>query len=261
MRRVVRLTAVARLFALTLIAFAPQAFAAAQLKAGAKTSAQPTATNPQQRQLQITFDPVQFTPGEGSEGDPNTDDFRMNDFRLSVQYDPTVLSVQSIFFVPPFTENGVITDSLASLAGPQASTPLGQQAMFFNNNPQTGFITNITGSANPNNVPPGDVNNFVVNFILNTGVSLDTPLFIRIFGGVGDYVLGTDPTNGDQLLSTPPDIQETILNLSFNQLAQAAAGPGGASTPLPSGAYAGGLLAAGLIGCAAVRRRLLARAD
>src|SRR2546423_13212323 len=80
--------------------FATPAFGAAQLAAGAKTSAQPTATNPQQRQLQITFDPEFITT-------TTAPDYHLDNFQLSVQYDQSKLTVGSLFFVPPFTENSI----------------------------------------------------------------------------------------------------------------------------------------------------------
>ena len=54
--------------------FPVRTYGAAQLAAGAKTSAQPTATNPQQRQLQITFDPET----EGGNGPYNVTSFQLS---------------------------------------------------------------------------------------------------------------------------------------------------------------------------------------
>src|SRR5438270_12704245 len=116
------------------------AFGAAQLAAGAKTSAAPTSTNPQQRQLQITFDPT-FVNTE------NTADYHLDDFQLSVQYDATKLKVDSIFFVDPFTENQTILTA-PSLAGPAFSPPSGQQAFNYFDNDALGLISLISGSAN-----------------------------------------------------------------------------------------------------------------
>ena len=84
--------------------------------------------------------------------------------------------------------------------------------------------------------------------LIAPGVNLDDPLFIKIFGNPqnGDFTHGTDPLTGDQATASADQIEPTILNLSFNQLAASVPNVGtggGASAPLPSGAVAGALLA------------------
>jgi hypothetical protein len=250
-----RVLNVAPLGALALMFFCQSAFGAAQLAAGAKTSAAPTATNPQQRQLQITFDP-EFITTVTSGGD-----FRLDNFQLSVQYDATKLTVDSLFFVPPFQEN-IPDDFGPTLAGPAFAAPTGPQGQFFFDN-GLGLISFISGFADPNNVPPGDVNNFLINFILKDGVSLDDELCIKIFANPlnNDFTHGTDPNTGQTVTSFAPDIEPTELCLSFNQLAALVPNVGG-TVPLPSvdagvGDRVGTAAAAG--GLRAWTNRVLAR--
>jgi hypothetical protein len=224
-----------------------RSFAAAQLAAGAKTSAQPTSTNPQQRQLQITFDPE--TEG-GS--------FNVTSFQLSVQFDPTKVQVSSqsdIQLVGPYTDPGMITETSEGVNAPPPSG--GSSSSVIDN--QGGFVNFIGGHAPVGNTMPGDVDIFSIIFTLTGGTSFDDPLFFKIFGNPGnnDFVGGTDPNNPSNTTTTPAaQVIPTILIGSFNQFAnQIAQGPAG-GVPLP-GALWTGVMAAGVV--IAFARRLRSR--
>jgi hypothetical protein len=225
-------------------AFPVRSFAAAQLAAGAKTSAQPTSTNPQQRQLQITFDPE--TEG-GS--------FNVTSFQLSVQFDPTKVQVSSqsdIQLVGPYTNP--LTEVSESEGGPP---PSGQSNSSVINN-QTGFVSFIGGQAPVGNTQPGDVDIFSIIFTLTDGTSFDAPLFFKIFGDPGnnDFVGGTDPNNPNNTITTPAGLViPTTLMGTFNTFAnQVAQGPAG-GVPLP-GALWTGVMAASVVIAFARRMRL-----
>jgi hypothetical protein len=210
---------------------AQSAFAAAQLKAGATTSAKPTSTNPQQRAIQITFDPT-VTPDSLAGPPPDDSDpgYDVTDFQLTVTYDTSLVTLQDTSLVGPFE-----SPDDSELASPAV--------------PTLGSFT-IAGSTNgdPTAAGPGDVNIFLADFTLNPGVSFDTPLTFTIdASGAGDFVEGYDPFTNSYATSTGPDVVQTVLTVSFNQATAQTGGGGGSSTPLPAGAWAG-LLALGVCG-------------
>jgi hypothetical protein len=219
-------------FAWTLV-FPIRSYAAAQLAAGAKTSAQPTSTNPQQRQLQLTFD-----PGDGHD--------HVTSFELTVQFDPATMYIASladIQLVDPY--NGFGNGNGGNALPPP----------IIDN--QDGLIMHIQGSAPIDKTQGGDVNIFSINFHLKDGVSLsDTPLFFQINAkGDHDYIGFTDPDNpsgpevkvtGDGL-AVNGAIEATTLVGTFNQLAAEV-------SPVPQAFWAG-LALGGLI----VLRKGLAR--
>ena len=209
---------------------AQSAFAAAQLKAGAKTSAKPTSTNPQERAIQITFDPTVTPDSVGGPPPPDTDPgYDVTDFQLTVTYDTSLVTLQDASLVGPFEtpdddEASPAIDTLGSFT--------------------------IAGSTNGDLTAagPGDVNIFLADFTLNPGVSLDTPLTFTIDGsGPDDFITGYDPFTGQFATSTDPDITPTVLTVTFNQATAQTGGGGGASAPLPAGALPG-LLALGFCG-------------
>jgi hypothetical protein len=200
-------------------------FAAAQLAAGAKTSAQPTSTNPQQRQLQITFDPA-VVPADET---PSTPDYNVTSFQLSVSYDSTKLTFLGVDFIDPYAPTLI-----------KFTTP--------------GEIT-LGGSAPFGMTEPGDVNLFLINFKLKDTITLDDTLHITIFAdsSQGDFITGT-PKLGDPL-TTQDGIQETALVGSLNQFTAELAAP----TPsvLPAGGCLLGVLATWRL--VASRRRSVAK--
>src|SRR5206468_6108646 len=95
---------------------------AAQLAAGATTSAQPTSVIPSVRKMQLTFDPdVEATsdvPGTRIGGPYN-----VTAFQLSVQFDASkvhVASLSDIQFIAPYDETVVIPIGLAGEVPPPA---------------------------------------------------------------------------------------------------------------------------------------------
>jgi hypothetical protein len=227
--------------ALLALGLSDRAYAAAQLRAGAKTSAAPTSTNPQLRQIQLTFDP-DVVPAATT---PLDSPYAVTAFRLSVKYDPQYVSVQDVLFVPPFVETGGATGGAATTGTP------GQN---FVNDPAAGLVSFIQGSASPQNVPAGqDVNIFAMDFVLNRTTNFDTPLTFTIFANpaTGDFIQGTNPSQpNDQITTFPAGITPTTLVLTFNQATDQANG-----TPLPSGAAAGMTTLAGLAAAGVMCRR------
>ena len=212
----------------------------AQLAAGAKTSARPTATNPQLRQCQITFDPAIVDASSVST-------YALTNFKLSVQYDPALVTVQDVVFLLPYVENTPLIPGATPAAQPGAASA------FFTNDNKNGIIGNISASALPTSVPPGqDVDIFYVDFILNRGVPTTTPLPFTIFANpaTSDFTQGTDPTTGAKVTTPPTGVVEpTTIDFSFDQSTAIANG-----TPLPGGAAAG-MITIGLLGGAAYLRR------
>jgi hypothetical protein len=222
-------------------------YAAAQLRAGAKTSAAPTSTNPQQRAIQITFDPV-VTPDSESGPPPNDPGYDVDAFQLSVGYDSNLMTIGSVDMVSPFG-----TPSIS--AGISAAVVPGG----------TLSVSGDTGN-DPTAAGPGDVNIFSVTFILNSDVSFDQALNFSIFGSNGtpselvgaspsqntgsDFIEGYDPLTGQYLDTFGSDITPTFITTTFNQATQATGG--GSSAPLPAGAWAG-MLALGCCGWMARR--------
>lgn len=212
----------------SLLAFAvtDRSYAAAQLRAGARTSAQPTSTNPQLRQIQLTFDPDVVPDANATT--PLDSPYAVTGFRLSVKYDPQSVSVQDVLFVPPFVET----------VGSEAAATTGTPGQNYVNDPAAGLVTFIQGAADVKNVPAGqDVNIFAMDFVLSRTTSFDTPLTFTIFANptTGDFIEGTNPSQpGDQITTFPAGITPTTLVLTFNQATDLVNG-----TPLPTGAAAG----------------------
>ena len=142
-------------------AMASQARAAAALASGAKTSAAPTSTNPQIRQMQITFDP-------GT-------DLNVQGYKLDIGYDTSKVFLVggSISFIDPFVNNA----NTGSDNG-------------------TGLITGITSSTNRASTVPGDVNLFTATFGWLDTTALDTPASFQ-FGDLTNngtnFITGVDP--------------------------------------------------------------------
>jgi hypothetical protein len=211
-------------------------YGAAQLAAGARTSAAPTSTNPQQRAIQISFDPEI----EASSS------FNVDSFRLSVQYDFTKIDVGpgDINFIGPFTETN---NTLFSPTGPGIAA-----SSFAADFSTPGIIGNIAGNAPLALTQPGDVFLFSINFTLKPNVSFnDDILTFTIFANsTGDFIHGTDPNNPNNTAeSTGVDVIPTVLVGTYNQLA--------AQVPLPS-VFPAGALAVGLL--AIWRRRPASKA-
>lgn len=241
---------VPRSIALFLAAFAVAvspicSFGAAQLRAGAKTSAQPTSTNPQLRQIQLTFDP-DVTPGAGAVDNAT---YNVTSFQLSVKFDPTkvqVLSQNDVQLFGPFVPD---SGPGATVAIPAIGVPTSN----INNN--SGLINFISGRAPLSQSSPGDVNIFTVTFNLLGTTTLDDLLTFTIFGdfapqdnsGTLDFITGTDPLTGKTLTSFGRDIAPTTITSSFNGFAAQIAAAGGGAVPLPSGLSAGIVLLAAIV--------------
>ena len=216
-------------------------YGAAQLAAGAKTSAQPTSTNPQIRQMQITFDP-DLLVGDGNGDAVTIPSYNVTSFQLSVKFDQQFVSVlPAVQFVGPYTQTPPVipgvgelgTDGVPPPAGPATGAVIDQT---------NGLISFIAGQAPVANTQPGDVDIFLVNFQLNPGVSLDQLLTFTIFANAanGDFIQGTDPATGQTAFSDAAHVIPTTIVASFNDLTNQVNG-GGSSVPLPSGAAAGAL--------------------
>jgi archaellum component FlaG (FlaF/FlaG flagellin family) len=252
-----------------LVAGARSTYAAAQLKAGAKTSAAPTSTNPQERAIQITFDPA-VIPDSETDGPPTDTGYDVNAFQLSVSFDSSLMTVGSINGVGPFN------DVSSTPENPPSDISTAQPADL------SSGLLDISGDTgdDPTAAGPGDVNIFSVTFILNSDVSFDTALNFSIFGsddpntdnpesdaGVAgpdcafdaDYIQGYDPTTGQYATTYGSNITPTFLTTTFNQATQATSG--GSSTPLPSGALAGvlALACSGWIARRSIKTALPAR--
>jgi len=221
-----------------LMAGARSTYAAAQLKAGAKTSAAPTSTNPEEREIQITFDP-DITPADDVT-DPGYD---VDAFQLSVSFDASLMTVGSINGSGPFNDISSTTENPVYISAAQpASVSSG--------------LLDISGDTgeDPTAAGPGDVNIFSIT--LNSDVSFDTALNFSIFGsddpndesdsdaGVAspsfsscDFIQGYDPSTGQYATTYGSNITPTSLTTTFNQATQATSG--GASAPLPAGGWAG----------------------
>ena len=186
--------------------FAQSTRAAAQLASGAKTSAQPTSTNPQIRQMQITFDPDIVPLSQNAH--PNVGGpYAVSSYDLSVQYDPNLVSESAVDFVAPYT---MTTD--------------------FQNDPAGGFLNGVAGSAPFDEVAGTagkDVNIFIVTFTLNPGVDFNTPMSFTIFGRPNvDFITGVDPSDNSTLTSQntaqdPNAIEPTTINLTYQQMIDA----------------------------------------
>lgn len=215
-------------------------YGAAQLRAGAKTSAQPTSTNAQLRQIQITFDP-DVIPEEGTGTENAT--YNVTSFQLSVKFDPTKVQVLSqsdvqLFgpFVPPF-------------AGPAITATPAIGVPNSNIDNVAGVINFIDGKTTLGQSSPGDVNIFTVTFNLLGTTTLDDLLTFTILGDPApkddsespDFITGTDPLTGFTLTSFGRDITPTTITSSFKGFAAQIAAAGG-GVPLPTGFLAGSIL-------------------
>jgi hypothetical protein len=102
-----------------MIAGAQRTYGAAQLKSGAKTSAKPTSTNPEEREIQITFDPA--ASGSSVVQDPGYD---VDAFQLSVSYDPTLMTLQDVNLLTPF-QNPAAGGGVVTLVSPDDTPATG----------------------------------------------------------------------------------------------------------------------------------------
>lgn len=180
---------------------------AAQLASGAKTSAAPTSTNPQIRQMQISFDP-DVAPLDVA-AHPDVGNYAVTSFQLSVQYDPSAVAVKQVNFLAPY--------QLTAGTQPQ-------------NNAAAGIVSTINGQAPLAAVAATagqHVDIFTIDFTLNNGISFNTPLSFTIFGAVNsDFITGTDPSDNSQLTSTntqqnPTAIEPTTINMTYQQMIDA----------------------------------------
>ena len=227
-------------------------YGAAQLAAGALTSARPTSTNPQIRACQITFDPLMSAGASPGATTVPLSTLALTNFKLSVQYDPSLLTVNDVKFLLPYVEHNPLTT-----IGATPGAAVGGTSQFFTTtvvNSNVAILGNISGFTFPTSVPAGqDVDIFLVDFTLNEGVSMNTPLPITIFANpqTGDFTQGTDPNTG-QVVTTPPTgvVVPTFINFTFNEDSALAAG-----VPLPRSAAAGMVTLALLAGFGVVRRR------
>jgi hypothetical protein len=188
------------------LAVAPNSYAAAQLKAGAKTSAQPTSTNPSLRQIQITFDPS-ISPGIVVDNGYDVDAFQ-----LSVSYPANLMTVSDVELVNPFINGG-------NAAGPGAS-PATTPETGYVNDPVGGTISDISGVTPTNTAAgPGDVNIFYVDFTLDPGVSFDQELDFSLYANAanGDYISGYDPSTLSSTSTGADGIQSASVATTFNE--------------------------------------------
>jgi len=196
---------------LTGLAFAFNTFAAAQLAAGAKTSAAPTSTNPQIRQMQISFDP-DVAPLE-PQVHPNVGNYAVTSFQLSVSYDPNLVTVKQLNFLAPY--------QLTAGTQPQNDAAAGIISTINGNAP----IAAVAGTAGQH------VDIFTIDFTLNNGVSFSTPLPFTIFGAVNnDFITGTDPSDNSTLTSKnlqqgDTNIEPTSINFTYQQMIDATPEP------------------------------------
>jgi hypothetical protein len=248
--RIVHLSRVAIVALIASIAAPLFSYGAAQLAAGATTSAAPTSTNPTLRQMQITFDP-EVTVG-GDDDEIRIPSFNVTSFQLSVKYDQQFMTViPPVEFVGPYTQTpgGPLTElggeGVPPPAGPATGAIIDQA---------NGLISFIAGGAPVGNTQPGDVDIFLVNFQLKDGVSLDQILTFTIFANPvnGDFIEGTDPVSGDIAHSDAAHVIPTTIVGSFSDFTNQV--NGGSSVPLPAGAGAGAFAAVLLLGVNYARR-------
>jgi hypothetical protein len=231
------------------------AYGAAQLAAGAKTSAQPTSTNPSIRQMQLTFDPDVELPGAVTGGPYN-----VTDFQLSIQFDPTKVHVagpSDVQFVGPYTETP-LSESGPSLVDPLSASPANTPASNVQIDNVNGFVHFISGFAPVGQTQGGDVNIFLINFMLNGSTSLNDPLTFTIFGDPtrNDFIAGTNPNNPQDTAFTPAaGIIPTTITGSFNQFAAQIAAAAAASAPLPAALGWPAIVAVALVAASASRLR------
>ena len=187
----------------------PAARAAAQLKAGAKTSAAVTATNPALRQIQMTFDP------EIVSSVLTLDLYNVQSFDLGLTWDPTLITYVpgSVSYIAPFA-------APVTGAGPTLAP---------------GVLSGITGTAPRASTVPGDVDLFSAWFQLKPGIPIDKVVSVT-FTAIDstDFIHGIntlDPNN--------PAMDVTAMGPVQVESATASGAVGVAAVPLPSGAGAG----------------------
>ena len=219
------------LTSLAMLAFSPsQAHAAAALAKGL-TSAAVTSTDPQQRQIQLIFDPSISGPG------PNTA-LNVQAFDLSVSFDMTKLDVTKVSFVAPFipTGSGKGNDDESEDGSEHEKHGGGNLS-----------LQDVTAFAPPKLTMPGDVNLFSATFTLKPGVSIDTPLTFTFGAGPNGFLIGVDPNNHFKpTLYTADQIVSTTIVASVAQ---------GQITPLPPVLAMSGAGLAGLFGLTWLNRR------
>lgn len=219
--------------------------AAAQLLSGKKkvhTKVSVVKTDPALHEIEAVFDPM-IT---------GTEDFSIQSFDLSVLYDTSLVSVNSITLVSPFLtppgDPGPVFDSTGvhHIRGDDAFVESG-------------------GIGSPNSVT-GNEDLFDIDFTLKPGVPDDTPVtFELIANDPGNFIMALDPLLSDLSLAseedfTGDDVEDSFLTAS-DIAGQIAAGdlPQGAAVPLPAGVWqgmiAGLLLLAGNVIHGRMRRR------
>lgn len=228
--RVVRLSAfVVTVF--SLLAAPSLTYGAAQLRAGATTSAQPTAAvGTALRQMQITFDPEVAVDPAASTLPPPT--FNVTSFQLTVKYDATKLTVSNsnIQFIDPYSQTPVI------IAGEGAGPASGSASNAFID-PTTGTISFISGQAPVGASSPGDVNIFSIFFTLkSTTLNTDGLTFSILADAThNDFIQGTNPNDPNpqtnKATSFGADVVPTTITTSFAAVQAAQAN----SVPLPAG--------------------------
>ena len=196
--------------------------AAAQLHAGAKTSAAITATSPAARQIQMTFDPD--IVGNATSGNYP---LYVQSFQLGLSWDSTYLSYVpgSLTYIDPFYNPSESTPSATTIA----------------------TLSGIQGAASSDSLVPGDVNLFSAWFQLQPGVPLDQIVSVT-FGAQSqdDYITGANPSDPSN-----SDLYETLYGPGAIQSATASGSVQAGAVPLPAGGWAGlaSLAALGFVAC------------
>lgn len=143
---------------------ATQAFGAAALAGGAKTSCKPTATSPALRQIQINADPLNVAA-----------------YQLTMSY-----PLNDVDIVNPNSDVFGVNGFDAAVVNIRSSGA-------------TGFVTVSGATAAP---PPGEIDVFGVIFTLKPGVALDTVLHFTVFADPTnmpqDFIRAFDTDTGVQ---------------------------------------------------------------
>jgi hypothetical protein len=211
---------------LGLAVLAPQSSfgAAAQLlgtKKKVHTKERVVKTDRALHEIQAAFDPVVT-------GSP--EDLAIQSFDLSVLYDTSLATVNSITLVPPFA------------APPGDPGPVFDSTGIHNIRGETPFVA--TGGTGALNTDTSNEDLFDIDFDLKPGVPDDTPLtFELIADDPGNFIMAIDPTlpdptvAGETDFTGPDEIDDSFLTAS-DEVGQIAAGDV-AAVPLPAGVWQG----------------------
>lgn len=193
-------------------------YAAAQLAAGATTSARVTATNPQLRQIQMTFDPAIAPLSTGPF-------YNVTGFSLSLTWDSNVLTYVpgSLQYCAPFS--------------PVTYQPVSSP----------GQLKNIAGEADPSMTSPGDVDLFSAWYQLQPNVPANSLVSVTV-----QALDNTDFIEGGNSFD-PGNPQLSVTSVGPNQIQPATATGAVGAVPLPAGVW-GGLVALSALVCTAARK-------